>query len=114
MFLGCGPSLTSTLVTMPTTVTVRPRFGTVRGVPSGATSGEPMSVETRSASLTPVAFACLASRAPGEDALVDRRRRRPGGRLLFLRLGAVHPLDRLCHSGLPSGASARLRDRCRD
>ena len=54
------------------------------------------------------------ARAPGEDALVDRRRRRPGGRLLLLRLGAVHPLDRLCHSGLPSGASARLRDRCRD
>jgi len=32
-------------------------------VPSGATSGEPMSVERRSASLTAVAFAFLASRA---------------------------------------------------
>ena len=62
-FLGCGPSLTSTLVTMPTTRTVRPRSGTMRSVPSGATSGEPMSVETRSASLTAVAFAFFASRA---------------------------------------------------
>jgi hypothetical protein len=44
MFLGCGPSLTSTLTTVPTTWTERPRFGTMRSVPSGATRGEPSSV----------------------------------------------------------------------
>ena len=116
MFLGCGPSLTSTLVTVPTTRTDRPRSGTIRSVPSGATSGEPTSVcdwwpRRRRSSLA--FLACLARVARTRSSTTAG----PAGvvlavRLWFLRLGAVHPLDRLCHPGLPSGASARLRDRC--